>query len=67
MPRILIVDDDPMQRALISDTLEDAGHETIFAADGRAALETYRDTVVDLVVTDMVMPGLDGLELLKAL
>jgi CheY-like chemotaxis protein len=67
MPRILIVDDDPMQRALISDTLMGAGHETIIASDGRAALETYRDTVVDLVVTDMVMPGLDGLELLKAL
>ena len=67
MPRILIVDDDPMQRALISKALAGGGHESLFAADGRAALELCQHTSVDLVVTDMVMPELDGLELLKAL
>ena len=39
MPRILIVDDDPMQRALISDALTGAGYESLFAPDGQAALE----------------------------
>jgi len=67
MPRILIVDDDPMHRALISDALTGAGHESLFASDGQEAIEVCRDTHVDLVVTDMVMPELDGLELLKAL
>jgi two-component system response regulator AtoC len=67
MPKILIVDDDPMQRALISDALTGGGHEPLFAKDGREALEVCRDNPVDLVVTDMVMPELDGLELLKAL
>jgi two-component system NtrC family response regulator len=67
MPKILIVDDDPMQRALISNAVTGAGHEALFASDGQEALEVCRDTQVDLVVTDMVMPELDGLELLKAL
>ena len=67
MPRILIVDDDPMQRALISDALTGAGYESLFAADGQAALQVCRDTPIDLVITDMVMPELNGLELLKAL
>ena len=67
MAMILIVDDDEMDRALLAEVLQKAGHEPLFAPDGKAALEIWRSSKVDLVVTDIVMPELDGLELLKSL
>lgn len=67
MARILIVDDDLTHRALAFQVLVGAGHEVFVAADGKSALDLFRKTPVDLVVTDMVMPRMDGLQLLKAL
>ena len=67
MARILIVDDDEMDRALLAEVLQKAGHEPLFAPDGKVALGIWRNSKVDLVVTDIVMPELDGLELLKSL
>lgn len=67
MARILIVDDEEMDRVLLADVLLDAGHEPLFASDGRSALKIWRESQVDLVVTDMVMPELDGLGLLEAM
>jgi CheY-like chemotaxis protein len=67
MARILIVDDEEMDRVILAEVLISAGHEPLFASDGRSALKAWRRSSVDLVVTDMVMPELDGLGLLEAM
>lgn len=65
MARILVVDDDEMQRVLSSTILEDAGHELSFARDGAAALMFLRRNDVDVVVTDLDMPRIDGLRVIE--
>jgi len=67
MARILIVDDEEMDRVLLAEILRQAGHEPLFASNGQAALRLWRKSAIDLVVTDIVMPELNGLELLKSL
>ena len=67
MARILIVDDEEMDRLLLSEILKQAGHEPLFAANGQIALGVWKNTKVDLVVTDIVMPELNGLELLESM
>jgi len=65
MAKILIVDDEEMDRVILSQILHQAGHEPLFASSGEAALRIWKRNPVDLVVTDIVMPELNGLELLK--
>ena len=65
--RVLIVDDSSMSRRLVRGILESAGHEVTEAADGMAALEDYSLRKPDLVVLDMVMAGMYGLEVLQKL
>ncbi len=67
MARILIVDDEEMDRVLLSEILHQAGHEPRFAPNGRAALKIWKSSDIDLVITDIVMPELNGLELLESL
>ncbi len=64
--RVLVVDDEPAQRELVSGFLRRHGFDVTAAADGAAALARFRDTPVDLILTDQKMPGLSGLELLEA-
>ncbi|MBN2704799.1 MAG: sigma-54-dependent Fis family transcriptional regulator [Pontiellaceae bacterium] len=63
--RILIVDDDNRHRRLYSDTLRQAGFEILEAIDGEDALAEISRSTPDLVVSDVRMPGLDGLGLLR--
>ncbi|MCP3169491.1 response regulator [Myxococcus qinghaiensis] len=65
--RILVVDDSPLTRELISNLLEAVGYDTVMAADGADALDALEGAPVDLVVTDLEMPGMDGLELTRRL
>jgi two-component system chemotaxis sensor kinase CheA len=65
--RILVVDDSPLTRELISALLEAVGYDTVAASDGAEALHLLSNVHVDLVVTDLEMPGLDGLELTRQL
>jgi len=67
MARILIVDDEEMDRVILSQVLHQAGHEALFAPNGEAALRIWKKSPADMVVTDIVMPGLDGLGLIEAL
>ena len=64
MESILIVDDEKNYTAVLSVVLEEEGFESYTANSAAGALEILKDEVVDLVVTDMKMPGMDGLELL---
>jgi len=63
--RILVVDDNEMDLLVVRTILEELGHELHFATDGAEALGVFRDNEFDVVVTDMIMPGLDGLSLIR--
>jgi CheY-like chemotaxis protein len=63
MAKILIVDDEPAIRFLITATLEDEGYELFEAADGREAAALVEDFQPDLIILDVMMPGLTGYEL----
>lgn len=66
-PRVLAVDDDPFIRTLLEKVLSEANYEVILATDGEEALaKVFRD-LPDLIISDVVMPKLDGLELVKKL
>lgn len=63
--RILVVDDEVSVRESLHDWLKDSGHEVFTAANGGEALEIVKDKKPEIVITDLVMPGMDGLELTK--
>ena len=62
MPRILVIDDDQQVRTMIKLTLERDGYDVTEAGDGSEAVEIYRQHEFDLVITDIVMPGKEGIE-----
>lgn len=62
-----MVDDEPAQRFALRRILERAGHEVTDAGDGAAALRAVRESPPDLMVTDMMMPVMDGNELIRRL
>ena len=66
-PRILVVDDEPQIARVLRTGLKTHGYDVRVAADGVSALETFDDWRPDLVVTDLAMPNLDGLELCRRL
>lgn len=67
MPRVLVVDDEPEIRASLRGILAEEGLDVLEAEDGRAALDTMRRTPPDLVIVDVWMPEMDGLEFLRLL
>ncbi len=64
--RILIVDDEAVSRNALAELLHDEGYEVATAGDGIAARERIADLRPDLVLTDVQMPGLDGVDLLTS-
>jgi DNA-binding response OmpR family regulator/DNA-binding CsgD family transcriptional regulator len=58
--RILVVDDTPPNLSLLLDALTEAGHEILVAESGRSALSLLEHTTPDLILMDLVMPGMDG-------
>src|SRR5205085_2358516 len=66
-PRILIVDDEPQIGRVLRTGLKSHGYDVRVAADGLAALDTFQDWPPDLVVTDLTMPHMGGLELCRRL
>jgi two-component system chemotaxis response regulator CheY len=67
MATILTVDDSPSIRQMIKVVLEPAGHTVIEAGDGAQGLEQAKGRRMDLVITDLNMPVMNGLELIRAL
>jgi len=67
MNSILIVDDEPNYLVILSELLRDDGFEVFTAPGGAEGLDLVRDVDLDLVITDMQMPGMDGLQLLEAI
>jgi two-component system, response regulator, stage 0 sporulation protein F len=69
LPRatILIIDDEERIRALLRTMLEAAGYEVSEAANGHQGLERYRQRPTDLIITDIAMPELNGLDIILAL
>jgi two-component system chemotaxis response regulator CheY len=65
--RVLVVDDDDGSRLVAKAVVEDAGHECIVAEDGTAAWELYQEHRPNVIVTDLMMPGLDGFALCRAI
>lgn len=63
--RILLVDDDGETRELLRDYLTDSGYEVMVAADGQRACKVLSSFDADLVVTDLEMPTMDGLQLIR--
>ena len=64
-PRILIVDDDPGQRSLLDSFLRGQGFETVVAESGERALELLPAGQFSMMISDVRMPGLSGLETLR--
>lgn len=62
--RILIIDDDPLLREMAVEILADAGHDCVVAEDGRRGLAVLLGRPIDLVLLDMIMPVMDGVEVL---
>ena len=62
MARILVVDDDDQVRALLKITLQRAGYEVEEASNGKVAGNVYRQNPTDLVITDILMPEMEGIE-----
>jgi DNA-binding response OmpR family regulator len=60
--RVLVVDDDPTVAEVVVTYLRDADFEVDYAADGKTALELFADAPPDLVVLDLMLPGIDGLD-----
>lgn len=67
MARILICEDDELYRQIAEVAFAEGGHELVFAVNGDQALAKLKGERVDLIVTDLVMPGKDGLEVIRAL
>lgn len=64
---VLVVDDDDGVRTFVADALADVGHQVAQAADGRSALARMAEHAFHVVITDLRMPALDGLGLLRAI
>lgn len=63
----LVVDDSASMRQLVAFTIKDAGYEVLLAENGRDALEKMSHTKVDMVITDLNMPEMDGITFIREL
>ncbi len=67
MARVLVVEDEPTDRVILGRIVEGAGHDVHLVLGGEDALNVYMGWNIDVIVTDLQMPGIDGLELIVAL
>lgn len=67
MARVLVIDDNDAVRQTVKSMLEHEGIEVIVADNGRSGVETLEGAAFDLAIVDLFMPGMDGIETIKAL
>jgi CheY-like chemotaxis protein len=67
MARIEVIDDDQAIRTTIKLLLEREGHDVVLAEDGRKGIEQFRTGQFDLLIVDIFMPGMDGLETIRSI
>lgn len=67
MAQVMVVDDDQQVLRLISEIIEKEGHQVIQAADGERASQLFEQHPTDMVITDLLMPNKEGLELIQEL
>ena len=67
MSRILIIEDDEHVRGMLRKMLERIGYDVFDAPDGKEGLDFYRNTPVDLVITDILMPEKEGIQTIMEL
>lgn len=67
MQKMIIAEDDPMLQEIYQMTFSETGYEVFVAENGKKALETIKKEKIDIVLTDSVMPEMDGFELIKNL
>src|SRR6516164_5244593 len=65
--KVLVVDDEEAIREVVTTLLDAQGYHTVACANGRIALDAFRNDTFDLVLSDIVMPEMDGLKLLSEL
>ncbi|NQV22401.1 MAG: response regulator [Rhodospirillales bacterium] len=66
-PRVLVIDDEILVRSMVLDILDEAGFDVIEAANGREGLDLFAGNPTDVVITDILMPEMEGLETIAAL
>lgn len=67
MATVLIIDDDEISRSIVHDIVRLCGHKAIVAPDGREGLARYRAECPDVVVTDILMPECEGIEVIRTI
>lgn len=65
MPHILVIDDDDLVRRLVNHALTREGYEVMEAVNGRKGLAAYKAAPAELVITDLIMPDMEGLEAIQ--
>jgi len=65
--RVLVVDDDPRQRSILAEMVGSLGYAVVAAGDGVEAMDLQAESPADLILTDLIMPRMDGFELLRTL
>ncbi|MCK5541826.1 MAG: response regulator [Desulfobacterales bacterium] len=67
MARVLIIDDEENILKMLSMALEREGHKVTTASNGKEGIKLYKETLADVIITDIVMPEMEGLEAIKKL
>ena len=65
MANILLIDDDDQFRNMLRQLIERKGHDVKEASGGKEGIELYRKNPTDLIITDLIMPGKDGIETIQ--
>lgn len=66
-PRVLVIDDEPEAVKYVGANLRARGHEVLTAQDGREAIKVFSEAAVDLIILDIMMPGLDGFQVCQTI